>query len=173
MIDVLAARLRAALLRARGMEVGDKTRIGPDVHVIRPRCVRLGDHCEVEHNVFFKCVADGARLALDSWVFVGTGTEFDVAGSVVVGPHTLLAPGVFITDHGHRHRRDQRHDEQGTDSAPVVIGADVWVGAKAIVLAGVTIGEGAVVGAGAVVTTDVEPYAIVAGVPARRIGERP
>jgi acetyltransferase-like isoleucine patch superfamily enzyme len=172
MIDVLAGRVRAALLRARGVQIGEKTRVGSAVRLIRPRCVRLGAHCEVEHDVFFKCVADGATLAIDSWVFVGTGTEFDVAGSVVVGPHTLLAPGVFITDHAHRHRRGQRHDEQGTESAPVVIGADVWVGARAIVLPGVTIGEGAVVGAGAVVTKDVDPYAIVAGVPARRIGER-
>jgi acetyltransferase-like isoleucine patch superfamily enzyme len=41
-----------------------------------------------------------------------------------------------------------------------------------MILPGVTIGEGAVVGAGAVVTKDVEPFSIVAGNPARRIGER-
>jgi maltose O-acetyltransferase len=171
-IDVLAGRWRAALLRVRGMEIGDKTRVGPRARVIRPRCVRLGAHCEVEHDVFFKCVTAGAALIIDSWVFVGAGTEFDVAASVVVGPHTLLAPGVFITDHAHRHARGRRHDEQGTESRPVVIGSDVWVGAKAIVLPGVTIGDGAVVGAGAVVTRDVEPYAIVVGVPARPVGER-
>ena len=43
---------------------------------------------------------------------------------------------------------------------------------RAIILPGITIGEGAVVAAGAVVTKDVEPYAIVAGNPARKIGER-
>ena len=57
-----------------------------------------------------------------------------------------------------------------------VIGNDVWIGLRAIVLAGVTIGDGAMVAAGAVVTRDVEPYAIVAGVPARfvryRVAER-
>ena len=49
----------------------------------------------------------------------------------------------------------------------VVIGHDVWIGHGAIILPGVKIGHGAVVAAGAVVTRDVEPYAIVAGVPAQ------
>lgn len=54
----------------------------------------------------------------------------------------------------------------------VTIGNDVWIGANAIILPGVMIGNGAVIGAGAVVTRDVEPYAVAAGVPARRIRYR-
>jgi phosphonate metabolism protein (transferase hexapeptide repeat family) len=54
----------------------------------------------------------------------------------------------------------------------VTIGHDVWIGHGAIVMPGVTIGTGAVIGAGAVVTKPVEPYAIVGGVPARRLRER-
>jgi phosphonate metabolism protein (transferase hexapeptide repeat family) len=54
-------------------------------------------------------------------------------------------------------------------SRRVVIGHDVWIGHGAIILPGVAIGHGAVVAAGAVVTKSVEPYAIVAGVPAKRI----
>jgi acetyltransferase-like isoleucine patch superfamily enzyme len=55
---------------------------------------------------------------------------------------------------------------------PVEIGDRAWIGARAIILPGVRIGEGAVVGAGAVVTRDVGPFEIVAGNPARKIGER-
>jgi phosphonate metabolism protein (transferase hexapeptide repeat family) len=54
----------------------------------------------------------------------------------------------------------------------VNIGHDVWIGHQATVMPGVTIGNGAVIGTGAVVTKDVEPYAIVAGVPARTIKMR-
>jgi phosphonate metabolism protein (transferase hexapeptide repeat family) len=52
-------------------------------------------------------------------------------------------------------------------SRPVVIGHDVWIGHGAIVLAGRSIGTGAVVAAGAVVTTDIPPYSIAAGLPAK------
>lgn len=54
-------------------------------------------------------------------------------------------------------------------SRRVEIGHDVWIGHGAIIMPGVTVGHGAVVAASAVVTKDVEPYAIVAGVAAKRI----
>ena len=57
--------------------------------------------------------------------------------------------------------------------APVKIEDYAWLGTRATVLAGVTIGRGAVVATGAVVTRDVEAYTVVAGIPARKIGERP
>jgi acetyltransferase-like isoleucine patch superfamily enzyme len=55
---------------------------------------------------------------------------------------------------------------------PARIGNDVWIGANATILRGVTIGDGAIVAAGAVVTSDVPPYAVVGGVPAKVIKMR-
>ncbi|MDP9117167.1 MAG: CatB-related O-acetyltransferase [Actinomycetota bacterium] len=55
---------------------------------------------------------------------------------------------------------------------PVVIGNDVYVGYEALIMSGVTIGDGAAVSARAWVTRSVEPYEIVAGNPARRVGWR-
>lgn len=51
----------------------------------------------------------------------------------------------------------------------VTIGNDVWIGCNVVIKSGITIGDGAVIGAGAVVLKDVQPYEVVAGVPAKRI----
>lgn len=53
-----------------------------------------------------------------------------------------------------------------------MIGNDVWIGYEAVIMQGVHIGDGAVIGTRAVVTKDVEPYAIVGGVPAKPIKKR-
>jgi acetyltransferase-like isoleucine patch superfamily enzyme len=167
-----AARLRAFVLRLRGARVGAKSSIGTRLVAQRASGITLGSRVEIEHDVYLKLVADGARLTIGDFTFIGRGCEIDVSDAVTIGAHTLLAPGVFITDHAHNHERALRHDEQGRRSAAVVIGDDVWIGTRAVILAGVTIGDGAIIGAGAVVTKSVEPYAIVAGIPARQIGTR-
>lgn len=53
-----------------------------------------------------------------------------------------------------------------------IVGNDVWIGSDALIMPGVTIGSGAVIGARSVVTKNIEPYTIVAGVPARTIKKR-
>ena len=55
---------------------------------------------------------------------------------------------------------------------PITVGHDVWLGARCIILGGVTIGNGAVVGAGSIVTSDIPPYAVAVGNPARVIRYR-
>ncbi len=54
----------------------------------------------------------------------------------------------------------------------VTVGNDVWIGHNAVIMPGVSVGNGAVIGTSAVVTKDVEPYSIVAGVAAKKIGMR-
>lgn len=63
-------------------------------------------------------------------------------------------------------------DVVATSKGDVVVGNDVWIGYGAVILSGVTIGDGAIIGAGAVVSSDVAPYSIVAGNPARLITKR-
>jgi acetyltransferase-like isoleucine patch superfamily enzyme len=132
----------------------------------------MDERVEIEHDVFLKVVDDSATLLIGRNTFVGRGTEIDVHTSVRIGAHTLIAPNVFITDHAHNTVAGIRLDEQGTSSAPVEIGDDVWIGTGAVILQGVRLGDGAVIGAGAVVTRDVPANAIAVGVPARVIGER-
>jgi acetyltransferase-like isoleucine patch superfamily enzyme len=63
-------------------------------------------------------------------------------------------------------------DGHPASKGPTRIGHDVWLGADCKILSGVTVGNGAIVGAGAVVANDIEPYAIYAGNPARKIKYR-
>ena len=61
---------------------------------------------------------------------------------------------------------------EATSKGDILIGDDVWIGQNAIILSGISIGQGSIVAAGAVVTTDIPPYAIVGGVPAKVIKYR-
>jgi acetyltransferase-like isoleucine patch superfamily enzyme len=61
---------------------------------------------------------------------------------------------------------------QPCTQSPITIGDDVWIGANAIILQGTSIGVGAIVAAGAVVRSEVAPYDIVGGVPARVLKNR-
>lgn len=98
---------------------------------------------------------------------------------VIIGDHIMFAPNVSVISGGHRidmigRYMDSISDDEKTqdEDKDIVFSGDNWIGAGAIILKGVTIGKGAVVGAGAVVTKDVPAYSIVAGVPAKVIGNR-
>ncbi len=67
------------------------------------------------------------------------------------------------------HMKVDKAFREQRQKARVVIGHDVWIGHGAIILPSISVGDGAVVAAGAVVTKNIEPYAVVAGVPAKRI----
>ena len=100
------------------------------------------------------------------------GIHCTVIGPVCIGSHVNLAQGITVTALNHNfNNNEQRIDEQGINTSPIVIGDDVWIGANAVILPGVTIGRHCVVAAGAVVTKDVPDYTVVAGVPAKVIKE--
>lgn len=79
---------------------------------------------------------------------------------------------VFCEKYGTHFHNHPFEDSPLRANEPVEIGNDVWIGANVILLPGVKIADGAVIAAGAVVTKDVEPYAIVGGVPAKVIKKR-
>lgn len=161
------ARFRARLLSIRGASIQSKVSIGAMCRTDRPWCVTIGQRSMFEDAVYLKVVSDAAVLEFGEFVFVGRGSEFDVKERISIGHHTLVAPGCFVTDHGHGISPDLYIDKQPTQSKPVILGNDVWLGANVTVLPGVTIGDGAVVGSGAVVVNDIPARAVVAGVPAR------
>lgn len=106
----------------------------------------------------------------------------DLVGDVELGKYCAIAKRTTFQQTNHEMSKPSlqiRFYEEVLDGdlppaadGPIRVGNDVWIGLGATILSGVEIGDGAVVGAGAVVTDDVEPYAVVAGVPAERIGWR-
>ncbi len=94
-------------------------------------------------------------------------------GGVKFGDYVLIGPNVVITSSQHKYDiKGVPILFQGHELQPVVIGNDVWIGANVVILPGVTVGDGTIIGAGAIVTDDTDPYSIVGGVPAQKIGER-
>jgi maltose O-acetyltransferase len=112
---------------------------------------------------------NGRRVHLGQRNVINFGCLFDGRKfSIRTGDDVSIGPEAAILSLGHDPQVADFSDRGGD----VIIGHHVWIGYRAVVLPGVTIGDGAVVGAGAVVTKDVEPFTIVAGNPARKIGER-
>ncbi len=121
-------------------------------------------------------------LAIGDDVYVGKGCTLECNGRI--GNGVLIANRVgLVGRHDHDYRavgRSMRHapwiGEADYDPAyraeQLVVEDDVWLGYGVVVLSGVTVGRGAVVAAGALVTRDVPPYSIVAGMPARVVGQR-
>jgi galactoside O-acetyltransferase len=94
-------------------------------------------------------------------------------GTIIVGDHVMFGANVVVRAANHGMRRDMVMKRQPWTPGKIVIEDDVWVGSNAVITADVVVARGTVVGAGAVVTRSTEAYSIVAGVPARKIGERP
>jgi maltose O-acetyltransferase len=139
-------QLREVYLKMWLGRLGHKSGVQMGCRFLNGRKVFLG-----EGNVInFGCLFDGRKFGIRT------------------GSNVSIGPEATILTLGHDPRSPTFADRGGD----VVIGDRVWIGYRAIILAGVTIGEGAVVGAGALVSKDVEPYAIVVGNPARKIGER-
>jgi acetyltransferase-like isoleucine patch superfamily enzyme len=112
----------------------------------KPRRIVIGDHTLVNP----RCILDGRE-------------------GLTIGSNVDIAMEVAIFTLGH----DIRDPDYKVKGGPVTIGDRACVFSRATILPGVTVGEGAVVAAGSVVARDVPPYTVVAGNPARKIGDRP
>ena len=120
----------------------------------------IESYCCINNAVGDVTIGDYSRI----------GIHCTVIGPVCIGHHVNLAQGITVTALNHNFNdTNRRIDKQGITTKPVVIGDDVWIGANAVILPGVSIGSHAVIAAGAVVTSDVEDYTVVGGVPAKVI----
>ena len=114
------------------------------------------------------------NMSLADGVRIGRGCQlYAEGGTLDMGEDAALSPGTVLRAANHCFDSLEKPIMlQGHLYGEIVIEDDVWIAANCTITPGTRIGHGAVVGAGAVVTRDVEPYAIVGGVPARVIGSR-
>ena len=138
-------RFRLRYLKRCLGKIGDGASVLRHVRLLEPKGIFLGD-----------------RVVINQYVLL------DGRGTLEIENDTDIATNVSIWTMDH----DPNSETHESRSRKVHIGHHVWIASGATILPGVTIGDGAVIAANAVVTKDVPPKAIVAGNPARIIGQR-
>jgi len=137
--------IRNFFYRISGMKIGKNSYIHMWARFFNPAGVEIGEGTVIGDHVFL----DGrAKLMI--------GNNVDIASHVLI----------YNSEH------DVNSEGFDPIEEPVEIADYVFIGPRAIILPGVKIGKGAVVAAGAIVTSNVKPFEIVGGVPAKPIGER-
>ena len=121
-----------------------------------------------EHNVLYHFDFIGDRLIIGRFVAIGRGARFVMNGANHA-MHGLSTYPFNIFGSGWEKGFDP---ESAASRDDTVVGNDVWIGSEAVILPGVSIGNGAIVGAYAVVGSDIPPYCIAVGNPARVIRVR-
>lgn len=130
--------------KINGIRIGK----GSSIHL---NCFITGNNIEIAENSVInrRCFLDGrGRL------FIGNKVSISPEVHLITGDHDYNSPGFLFR------------------SKDIIVEDYVWIGSRATILPGVKLGTGAVICAGAIVTKDVEPFAVVAGIPAVKIKER-
>lgn len=137
--------VRSFFYRIFGIEIGNGSAIHMWARFYEPKGIKIGTGTIIGDHVF-----------LDGREKLSIGNHVDIASQVLI----------------YNGKHDIDSEDFGPVFAPVIIEDYVFIGPRVIIQPGVTIGKGAVVAAGAVVVRDVEPFTIVGGVPAQKVGER-
>lgn len=130
--------------------------------------INMGKNSIIYYGAEIRC---HSRLKIGKGSIIGDKCILDARNGIAIGDNVNMSTNVSIYTEQHDHR-DSYFRSNSDFSFGVRIGNRAWIGPNVIVLHGVTIGEGAVIAAGAVVTKDVQPFDIVGGIPAGKIGER-
>lgn len=131
--------------------------------------ITFGEYCTINAGSLRGPIQTGDRVLLNVNCDLSARSE----SPITIGNDVQIAAYVVIMTWAHEYENvDILIREQPIKFGPVTIEDDVWIATHSVIMPGVTIGRGAVVAANSVVARDVEPYHVVAGVPARPFATR-
>ena len=139
-----------------------------------PKNVRLSSNSYFGLNCkIYACensfVEIGRNVSFNSNVMINARGE----GKILIGKNVLIGPNVVKRSNNHNFENYTIPIiHQGMTKGEIIIEDNVWISSNCVILPNCRIGEGSIVAAGAVVTKDIEPFSIVGGIPAKRIGIR-
>jgi UDP-2-acetamido-3-amino-2,3-dideoxy-glucuronate N-acetyltransferase len=141
-----------------GAIIGDETKIWHFSHIMN---AQIGMSCSLGQNVF---VANQVKIGN----YVKIQNNVSIYEGVILDDHVFCGPSMVFTNI--KNPRSAFPRNTSNDYLHTFVAKGASIGANATIVCGVTIGKWAFIAAGAVVTQDVNPYEVVAGVPARVIG---
>ena len=165
------------LFKAYCKQYGRGLRTGVFIHWVQGRGdIILGDDVEVDGlcSFFFAArFSPNPTLRIGDHTIIRSGSSFVAGRNITIGKHCKIASHVSMFESS-GHPSDPEMRQAGLppgpeDVRPITIGDNVWIGQRSIIAPGVTIGEGSIVSAASVVLSDVPPFTVVAGYPARKI----
>ncbi len=140
-----------------GAKIGKGTKVWHFCHIMST--AEIGENCTLGQNVFVAAdVKIGNNVKIQNNVSVYTG--------VIVEDDVFLGPSMVFTNVSNPRSEVNRKGQYER----TLVKKGATIGANATIVCGHTIGEYAFIGAGAVVTSDVKPFALMVGVPARQVG---
>tara|TARA_B100000212_G_scaffold333754_1_gene303671 strand:- start:16 stop:618 length:603 start_codon:yes stop_codon:yes gene_type:complete len=139
-----------------------------------PRNIELGSgsyfgfNCKLYASEFSK-IKIGFNASFNSNVMINARGK----GKIFIGNNVLIGPNVVLRSSNHSFESTEIPViEQGMKEGQIIVHDDVWIGSNAVILPNCEIGKGSIIAAGAVVTSNVDSYTIVGGVPAKLIKKR-
>lgn len=133
--------------------------------VMKKLKMKIGEGSFVMKRVY---IMTPQKLSIGIYSHINRECLIDARGSITIGNNVSISHDVKIMTGSH----DYNSISFRGKFLPIIISDYVWIGTGAIILQNVKIGKGAVICAGAVVTKDVEPYSVMAGIPAKEIATR-
>jgi acetyltransferase-like isoleucine patch superfamily enzyme len=172
---LVAVLYREPLFRSRCEQAGKRLSIGLMPAVYGHTRIYLGDDVRFHGQLVITSgrTMDNPTLVLGDRVSVGHMVTISCNNKVTIEDDVYVAANVTISDNdGHPVDPDLRTSGMpapAETTRPVRICRQAWIGGSCHILKGVTIGRAAIVGAGSIVTSDIPPFSIAAGNPARVI----